>query len=144
MHISANGQKALSFSEAKDSNVSIEHLDSVYKSAVNVDTALSVFKHRENEVGESYFEMLQKLGKFLKSHEFVWEKPTKGFNRIYFNKDGSIDYFIYSFRPDQITLEQEKQFEQLLSEFIKDYRFPMTAEVGFAQCSPVTYRPSEE
>ncbi|TAH39882.1 MAG: hypothetical protein EYC69_12300 [Bacteroidetes bacterium] len=143
-YFSTYGQKALSFSEAKIANVNVEHLDSVYRSAVHVDTTLSVFKNRDNEVGESYFEMLQKLGKFLKSRDFKWEKPTKGFNRIYFNKDGGIDYFIYSFRPDQLTPKQEKQFEQLLNEFIKDYRFPLTAEVGFAQCSPVTYRPSEE
>ncbi len=144
LHFSTYGQKVLSFSEAKDANINVEHLDSIYMSAIHVDTAQSVFKNRENEVGESYFELLQKLGKFLKSHNFKWEKPTKGFNRIYFNKDGGIDFFVYSFRPDQLTTEQEKKFEQLLNEFIKDYHFPLTAEVGFAQCSPVTYRPSEE
>ena len=113
-------------------------------SAVHVDTSLCVFKNRVNEVGESYRELLLGFGKYLKSHNFKWEKPTKGFNRIYFNKDGGIDYFIYSFQPDQLTAEQEMQFDQLLNEFIIDYRFPLTAEVGFHQCSPVTYKPSEE
>jgi hypothetical protein len=103
---------ALTINDAGKKGMSVEHLDSIYKSAVHVDTAQAVFK-TESEQGamfEAYSKLLQDFGKFLTKNNFKWESPTKGFNRIYFNKDGTIDYFLYNFSSD---ISQEKQMNSI-------------------------------
>lgn len=138
------GQKAMTFNEAKENNIRTSYLDSIYPNAIHyTDTSLAVFKTNQDVLLSAYQKLLQDLGKHLKANDFFWDKPTKGFNRIYFNKDGKIDYFLYNFRADQLTIEQEKKFGELLNKFIIDYQFPLTAKTGFAQCSPVTYMPPE-
>jgi hypothetical protein len=137
----AYGQKAMTFNEAKANNIRTSYLDSVYLSGMHSDTSLAVFKSNQDEYIGAYQKLLQDLGKYLKANNFMWDKPTKGFNRIYFDKNGKIDYFLYNFRPNQLTIEQEKEFDELLNKFIMDYNFPLKAQTGFAQCSPVTYMP---
>lgn len=136
------GQKAMTFGEAKQNGIRTSYLDSIYQSGIHSDTSLAVFKNNREEYIAAYQKMLQDLGNFLKENDFLWEQATKGFNRVYFDKTGKIDYFLYSFRPDQLTPEKEKRFGELLSKFILDYRFPLTADLNFAQCSPVTYMPA--
>lgn len=139
-----HAQTALPIDIAKQQGIGIAELDSLYMSGVHSDSTLAVFHKNQDEFISSYQKLLQDFGKFLKQNNFNWEKPTKGFNRIYFDKAGKIDYFLYSFRPGQITPEQEKVFGELLNKFIQTYQFPMTADKGYAQCSPVTYMPAAE
>ena len=135
------GQKALTFNEAKEQGLSSARLDSLYASGLSSDTTLGVFKNTQGEYIKSYQNLLQDLGKYLKKNNFDWEKPVKGFNRIFFDKSGKIDYFLYSFHPDQLTAAQEKRFGELLAGFILEYRFQLSADKNFAQCSNVTYMP---
>lgn len=140
----AYGQKAMSFQEASEKGI-LSELNNTYQSGGNVDTSLAVFKaDQQEQYLASYKKLLQDLGKYLKTNHFYWEKVTRGMNRIYFNKDGSIDYFLYSFNPpEQLTKEQEEKFKELLNKFIANYKFPLTAKVKFAQCSPVTFMPTQ-
>ena len=140
----AFGQKAMTFNIAKEKGIRTSRLDSLYQSGLHSDTALAVFKNNQDEFIAAYQQLLQSLGKYLKENNCKWEKPVKGFNRIYFNKSGKIDYFLYNFRPDQLTAEQAGCFDALLNTFIQSYTFPLPAKVGFAQCSPVTYMPPKE
>lgn len=137
-------QKAMTFMQAKDEGLSIAHLDSIYASGIHADVKLSVFKSNQEQYISSYQKLLQDLGKHLKINNFKWTAPTKGFNRIYFDKNGAIDYFLYSFKPNQLTPDQEIKFAGLLQSFIKDYKFLLKADKNFAQCSPVTYMPSDK
>lgn len=142
--VNSYGQKAMHFNEAKNNNIRTSQLDSIYLSGIHSDTSLAVFKNNTEEYVAAYQKLLQDLGKYLKANNFLWEKATKGFNRIYFTMEGKIDYFLYSFRPDQLTAEQEKRFDELLNKFIANYKFPLTAKIKFAQCSQVTYMPQEK
>lgn len=139
--------KALTIQDANNQGLSISHLDSVYKSAVHVDSSQAVFKTEEEQQAmfESYSKLLQDFGKFLTANNFKWEKPTRSFNRIYFNSDGTIDYFLYNFQTttDQLSQEKQTEFNRLLNLFIKDYKISLTAKTKFAQCSPTTYMPKE-
>src|SRR6218665_2494912 len=122
------GQTAMTFDTARERAISITRLDSVYKSGIHADSTQAVFKNSQEQYIAAYQKLLQDLGRYLKENGFVWEKPVKGFNRIYFDKDGRIDYFLYNFRAGQLSAEQEKRFDVLLNSFIKTYRFPLTAE----------------
>ncbi|MBI3501608.1 MAG: hypothetical protein HY063_07425 [Bacteroidetes bacterium] len=96
---------------------------------------------------KEYIQLLQGFGKFLSTNNFTWDKPTRCFNRIYFNSDGTIDYFLFNFlgktAEDKPSEEKQKEFQRLLNLFIKDYKFPLTAKIKFAQCSPTTYMPKK-
>ena len=140
LSIQLNAQKAFQHSDAPKYGIRTTQLDSLYKSAVHSDSTLAVFKNVE-AVSNAYNSLLQSLGNFLSKNNFFWEQKTTGFNRIYFNTDGSIDYFVYNFRGNTLNEEQLVRFNELLNIFIQDYRFPLTANVKFAQCSPVTYMP---
>jgi hypothetical protein len=134
-------QKATTFQKAIDSGISIKVLDSLYKPALSggPDSLQAVFYGKQAEFYAEYVSLLKALSKHLKSNNFSWNKNTRCFNRIYINQQGTIDYFLFNFKPGDLTAEKEQQFETLLGEFIKDYKFPLPASSKFAQCSPVTY-----
>ncbi|AKD01878.1 hypothetical protein POKO110462_15705 [Pontibacter korlensis] len=139
---SSSAQKiAMSFEEAANQGVPFEHLDSLYKSAVHSDKDLAVFKSPDEQakLRRAYAQMLHDLGIFLKENNFHWETQVRSFNRIYFNADGAVDYFLYNFAPEQISTEKEREFKQLLHLFVQHYSFPLKAGEKFAQCSPVKY-----
>ena len=139
----------MTIKDAEKEGITIEHLDSIYISAVHSDTSLAVFKTDSDQelLINSYSKMIQDLANFLSKNNFKWKNPTNCWNRIYFNSDGSIDYFLYSFstqnvKPkDQLSVEKQTEFNRLLNLFIKDYKFDLSAKTKFAQCSPVTYMP---
>src|SRR5688500_18288107 len=93
---SCYSQKAMTFERAREKGIRSTALDSLYKSGIHADTSLAVFKTNQEEYITAYQQLLGNLGKFLKANNFIWEKPVKGFNRIYFDSTGKIDYFIYS------------------------------------------------
>lgn len=140
--------KAMTFNDAKLQGNAPEKLDTLYKGAIHTETIPGVFKTEaeQEQLIAAYTLLLQDLGAFLKKNNFIWEHPTRCFNRIYINKNGAIDYFLYNFyvnkEKPETNLSEAKiaEFDRLLNAFVKDYRFSLTANENFAQCSPVTYR----
>jgi hypothetical protein len=137
----SNAQKiATSFKDAvENKGLSIEKLDEAYQSALHDDSTKAAFYGQQKEFYNAYISLLQDLGTHLKENNFKWGKKTKCFNRIYINKDGGIDYFLFNFKPEEVSSEKEAEFRQHLESFIQTYKFPLSNEVNFAQCSPVTY-----
>lgn len=138
----------LTFQSAEKQGISIKHLDSLYTSAVHTDTSLAVFKTEKEQdaLQQAYIKLLQDFGKFLYENNFEWEKPTRCFNRIYINSDGTIDYFLFNFlgkTEDKPSKNIEMEFQRLLNVFISDYKFSLTAKTKFAQCSSTTYMPKK-
>lgn len=137
----------MTFQEAEKKGISIDHLESIYKSAVHSDTSLAVFKTPEQQdaLYEAYVKLLQDFGNFLAKNNFKWEKPTKCFNRIYFSPNGKIDYFLFNFmgKANELPADKQATFNKLLNQFVKYYQFAATAKVKFAQCSPTTYMPQK-
>jgi len=136
-------QVAISISAAKRQGLTVEHLDSVYKSAIHAEADKAVFKtDKEREkLALAYRSFLIDFGSFLSKNSFKWDETTRGWNRIYMQPDGTIDYFLYSVK--NLIPAKEAEFERLLNLYIKDNKFGLTAPVKFAQCSSVTYPKSE-
>ena len=88
-------QVAMTFEEASQNGMSFTTLDSIYMSGINANPELAVFCANQEEYVLAYKQLLTDLGIYLKEHGFIWDGPTKAFNRIYFNKAGEIDYFLY-------------------------------------------------
>lgn len=145
----ASAQKrplAITFQKAEKQGLTIGKLDSIYKSAVDTNPEKAVFisPEEQKKLISAYTTLLQDLGKYLHENNFKWENPTKCFNRIYFQPNGKIDYFLYNFiqKPGDlhpISDEKRAAFDELLNAFVKNYQFKLSAPVKFAQCSPVTY-----
>lgn len=130
---------AATFQKAIDQGVSIQKLDSMYKPALSSDSLHAVFVGKEKAFYDSYIHLLKDLNSYLKKNSFSWNKTSRCFNRIYLNKEGQIDYFLFNFKAGEISAEKEEQFAKLLGVFIQTYQFPMEANSKFAQCSPVVY-----
>jgi hypothetical protein len=126
-----------------DENKILE-LDSIYMSGFHVDTSLAVFKANPDEYYQAWIKFNQDLGKFLSANDFYWEETTKGFNRIYFNKKGGIDYWLFNINEGQISKEKEEQFELLLNKFAAEHKISLSADVGFAQCGGAQYQASKK
>lgn len=137
-----HSQVILKLKEVEENRI-IE-LDSIYKSGFHVDTSLAVFKTNPDEYYQTWVKFNQQLGKFLSANNFYWEETTKGFNRIYFNKNGGIDYWLFHINEGQISKEVEEQFEMLLNKFAAEHKFPLSADVGFAQCGGAQYQASKK
>lgn len=131
----------MSFHIAEKNHKSGSHLDSLYKSAVHTNPELAVFKTEEQQklLTNAYQNLLFKLSTYLKENKFKWGKTVKCFNRIYFNQNGSIDYFLYRFPEGEITEQQEKRFNELLNAFLLLEKIEIKANEKFAQCSPTRY-----
>ncbi|MDR2834634.1 MAG: hypothetical protein LBV69_00330 [Bacteroidales bacterium] len=138
----------LTFQDAEKQGILTSKLDSIYQSAVNSDTSKAVFKTEKEQqaMGEAYIKLLQDFGKFLTDNNFVWSKKTRCFNRIYFNNDGTIDYFLFNFlgeTEDKPSEENQNEFKRILNLFIKDYQILPKANTKFVQCSPTNYMPQK-
>lgn len=132
-------QTAIPLIEAREKGI-FDNIEKAHTPALGDD---GVFKTEEDQqkLIDAYHNYLRGLGKFLLENNFKWEVTTKGWNRIYMQPDGTIDYFIYSLK--NLSVEKQKEFERLLNLYIKDHKFGISAPVGFSQCSPVTYPKSE-
>jgi len=138
------------YKDAMNQGIKIQYLDSNYKSAVGSDTTGTIFTTDSIQklMTQAFTNMLQDFASFLYNNNLRWDKPIKTYNKVYFNSDGTIDYFLYNFfrnlKPeDQLSAVNQIEFNRLLNLFIKDYKFPLTSKTKFSQCGSTTYMPKE-
>jgi len=130
---------ATTFEDAESTGISISKLDDTYPSAAHYEPEKGVFKERQPEFLKSYVNMHQELGKYLTQNGFNWPKTTQLFTRVYFDSSGTIDYFLINPKKANLDEGEIELYFRLLNEFIKDYKLPISASSGFAQCSPIKY-----
>jgi hypothetical protein len=127
-----------SFQHADSLGYSMQVLDKQYKSAVGAGDV--VFKgDDEKRLIAAYTTMLFDLDKYLNQNNFRWNSQVRIFNRVYFEPDGSISYYLVNLKPTGLDGEKQKAFLSLLNNFIQHYKINITANSKFAQCSPVIY-----
>jgi hypothetical protein len=136
-----NGQDCMTFQEYSSNGEKVSDLDSLYPTAINIDTTIAVFHGRMPEFYEAWASLLKDFGKYLSAHDFEWNKSTHCFNKVYFSKDGTIDKFLFNFKPGAIDKEKQVEFGKLLNSFTKDYKLKINsaADKDFSQCGGVNY-----
>ncbi|MDI6780010.1 MAG: hypothetical protein QME25_07465 [Bacteroidota bacterium] len=133
--------KCYPWKEFEKSGFTYTELDSVYTDAGCADTSVfTAFKGREDEFGEAWHKLLQDMSVFLWENNFRWESSTKCWNRFYFDKDGTIDHYFYIIND----FDKRDEFEKLMNEFIKNYKFSQTAEIKFKQCGSARFQDKKE
>lgn len=141
LNYSFSQTKCFPWNEVRKSGITFNELDSIYTDAVNVDTSILIaFKGKEDEFEQAWVKLLQDISDFLRKNNFKWHSPTQCFNVFYFDKDGTIDFYFYNIKDFKKT----EEFEKLMNEFIKDYKFSQTAEMKFKQCGPVIFQDKKE
>ena len=125
-----NLTKVFRFSERDSIGTSIHLLDKVFNTQKDVNSKF-------------YDKMIEEFNDFLSLNNFVWEKKVWGYNRIYFKKDGTIKYIIYSIYKNQISKKKEEEYKILLTKFVETYTFPIKAENDFSYYSPIHYIPNK-
>ncbi len=124
---------------AKMDGITVQSLDSKYKSAVHVDNAKAVFVGSgADSLKNAYTRFLQGFGNYLKTQGFLWQAPSRCWNRIYFHADGTVDYYLFDFKT-AISNEKITRFKELFKAYAGTHKIGITASTNFAQCSPVTY-----
>jgi len=141
----ANAQQAMTFQAAEEAGVEMRDLNANYPSPLDSDSAsAAIFGLEQDEYIKYYQEYLGKFGQYLSDQGFKWERPRWCFNKIYFNKEGRVDYFLYNFKRGEITDEMAVEFQKHLENFVKESEFPAKPNSAFSQCSPVTYADAKE
>lgn len=139
--LSANAQAiTTTFENAELKGISIAELDSKYPSAAHYNPEKGVFKERQDEYLNHYRDLHVNLGKYLSKKGFKWPETVRLFTRVYFAKDGSIDYFLINPSKANLTESQQNDYFTYINEFSQDYKLPISANIGFSQCSPVVYQ----
>jgi hypothetical protein len=134
-------QKAQTFQDAERAGLTVQKLDNIYANAMDADTAKAVFKgSMATDFYKAYSAMLTDLSLYLQKNNFTWDKPTRIFHRIYFEPDGSIDYYLLNLKPANLTPEKETRLITLINDFAKNYKLAITTNKKFAQCSPAIYQ----
>ena len=84
---------------------------------------------------DEWTRFIMDMGKALKEADMKWEKDYRLWLRGHYSADGSVDYFFYNFLGNDLPLpEWEAQFQEVIKEYIKTFRFNYPINRKFSQC----------
>jgi len=133
--------KIFSVEELVWHGLTMDHLDSIYKNGLPVsDPNHQVFSQNyyDNVVEKARIALLQKMGDYFKKNGLKWQSSVNCWNRMYFNLNGSIDYFVYHF-IGKVDEKKENEFKKLLNIFFKENKLTVGAPEKFSLCGKVTW-----
>ncbi len=142
--LTTNAQQISTFKQAPAKNIVITQLDSVYAPALGDSNA--VFAANEEVFIQAYTKFVQGFGQLLADSNFVWPTERKGeirgFNRVYFNADGSVAFWVYSLKKLELSDSDQIRFEHLLLCYCQKIKLKMNTpnQQKYVQCAPVLYR----
>ena len=128
-------ENKIAFNEMKKLN-----LDSIYPNLLN---PRNVTESEYKSVTKSWSEFHQKMSKYIKEEEFTWEvqdSTIKISNRIYFDKNGNVEYYSFRIQNSNVTSEKRLEYEKLLLKFSEKEKVDLQRDNKFAQCGNIKYR----
>jgi hypothetical protein len=129
-----NADDKIAFTEYRELN-----LDSSY---TNLLDPRNVTESEYKDVKASWSEFHKKVSKFIKEENFKWEVPDSTIsivNRIYFDKNGTIDYYAFKILNPSIPAEKRIEFEKILKKFSKEIKLELKRNEQYAQCGKTKY-----
>lgn len=84
----------------------------------------------------------QKVTKFMKEEDFTWsveDSTISIVNKVYFNKNGTIDYFVFKVMNPSISDSKKREFESVLQKFSGSITMDLTRDSKYAQCGKTRY-----
>jgi len=96
----------------------------------------NIAKESHEEALKSWSDIHYGLNDFLKKEKFDWgikSERIKIFNKIYFQKDGQMKYYVYGIYAD-VSPERKVAFGKLAQQFFAKEKISLTRDADFAQC----------
>ena len=125
----------MAFKEFKKLN-----LDSLYS---NLLDPRKVTKEERQVVIKSWSKFHEKISEYTKKENFKWEvldSTVKISNKIYFDKNGNVQYYYFKILNPNVTSEKRIEYEKLLLKFSVNEKIDLQRENKFAQCGNIKYR----
>lgn len=129
-----SGNNEIAYNEWKEMN-----LDSSY---TNLLDPRNVTEAELKIVAKSWSEFHKNVSQFIKEENFKWEVPDSTItiqNRIYFDKNGTIDYYLFKIKNPSISAEKRAEYEKVLQKFSKKVKLDLNREEKYAQCGNIKY-----
>jgi hypothetical protein len=119
----------LPLDQVASSDIDMEQLDGQYPAASTNDPSKGVFKGREiMTYMKAYTRWNREMETFLRSNGLTWEGSLTFEQKVYCDKDGTIDYYFYRFGNDEL---HTPKVHSVMKDFIKTHRFRATADSKF-------------
>ena len=136
----SNTHKVVNFDNSTEFKAFRElNLDSTYMNLLDPKNTTEL---EYKAVIQSWSEFHQKVSKFIKQENFHWEVPDSTIsivNRIYFNKNGTVDYYGFKILNQSIPAEKRKEYENVLQKFSESIKLDLPRDKKYAQCGKIKY-----
>ena len=109
---------------------------------VNLLDPRNTSESERTSVVNSWSNFHKKVTTFLKEENFEWEVPDSTitiYNRIYFHKNGTINYYVFNINNPSISEEKKAEFEKVLLKFSEEIRLDLQKDEPFSQCGKTKY-----
>lgn len=130
-----NSQNELEYSKIKKLE-----LDKHYR---NLLIPQNSTKEEYAEVAKTWRDFHRQIGKIVKENNFSWnvkDSSISVFNRIYFTKNGEVDYYMFKVLNKNVSEEKKAAYEKLLAKHISKVKIDLKRENQYAQCGKVRYQ----
>jgi len=118
--------------------IDINLLQSGYKLAYsNMSSEDYLFKGNEEEWKKSWTQLLFALNDLMKTNGLHFGANTTCFNRIYFNKEGTIAAYLYHLKG--LTAEQEQKFDEYIFQFLIEQKVNLSANQKYWQYGTIKF-----
>lgn len=115
------------------------NLDSTY---TNLLDPRNVSPSEYQEVTAAWSDFHNKVNNYLYEIDFKWEVTDSAitvFNKIYFDKNGAVDYYAFKVLNPGVSEEKQIEFEKILKQFSKEKTLNLKRDNQFAQCGKTKY-----
>ncbi|MBU2527320.1 MAG: hypothetical protein KKC03_12035 [Bacteroidetes bacterium] len=129
-----SGDNEEAFNEIKKLN-----LDSIYP---NLLDPKNVTESEYQEVEKSWVKFHENVSEFIKFENFDWEVPDSTItvlNRIYFSKEGTVDYYTFKIMNHSVSAEKRAEYEKVLQKFSENVKIDLDRNEQYAQCGKIKY-----
>jgi hypothetical protein len=97
----------------------------------NMSSEEYLFKGREEEWKKCWIKLMHDLNQFMRQKGLMINPNTKCFNRIYFNKDGTIKAYLYHI--EGLTNEQVNFFDESIFQFLISQKITIETNQNYWQ-----------
>jgi hypothetical protein len=115
------------------------NLDSTYTDLLD---GRKVSESEYKIVVETWYEFHKKVSQFIKEENFKGEVPDSTItirNRIYFDKSGTVDYYLFRIRTPSGSIEKRTEYEKLLQKFSKEVTLHLKRTEKYTPCGKIKY-----
>lgn len=121
-------------------NMQRKDFDSLYLNLLDPE---NVSEEEYEEVVKSWSKLHNKISKYMKSENFHWnvsDSAIKVSNRIYFDEDGTIDYYFFRVINPDVTSEKKTEYVKLLKKFSEHEKIGFKRDFKYGQCGNIQYQ----